>query len=158
LDAALLCAAKVFDTHRNSLTLRAILRYAEVNKGGLSAVALREVERILRDSDSELTRLESSLKAVRTRRNKLIAHLDPAVVSNPEEIAKQSQITVDDLQNVFIVAWRILNGISVLYWDLSASLRLIDVDDFEHALNLIEREKHRQLAEYEAKYGPFPGG
>jgi hypothetical protein len=158
LNAAFLYAAKVFDTHRSSLTLRAILRYAEANKGGLSAEASREVERIARESDAELTKLESSLKAVRTRRNKLIAHLDPAVVSKPGEIAKQSQLTVDDLQNVFVVAWRILNGVSVPYWEFSASLKLMDVDDFEHALNLIEREKHRQLAEYEAMYGPFPGG
>jgi hypothetical protein len=43
------------------------------------------------------------------------------VVSRPEEIARQSQITVDDLQNVFVVAWRILNGVSIPYWDLSAS-------------------------------------
>jgi hypothetical protein len=105
-----------------------------------------------------MTKLESSLKAVRIRRNKLLAHLDPVVVSKPHEVAQQSQITVDDLREIFVVAWKVLNGVSVPYWELSGSLKLIDVDDFEHALNLIESEKHRQLEEYEAKYGPFPQG
>jgi hypothetical protein len=35
LNAAFLYAAKVFDTHRGSLTLRAILRYAEAERNTL---------------------------------------------------------------------------------------------------------------------------
>jgi hypothetical protein len=155
LNAAFLYAAKIFDTHRGSLTLRAILKYADANKGDLPAERSAEVQRIVRESDAEITKLESSLKAVRIRRNKLLAHLDPVVVSKPQEVAQQSQITVDELQEIFAVAWKVLNGVSVPYWELSGSLKLIDVDDFEHALNLIESEKLRQLEEYEAKYGPF---
>jgi hypothetical protein len=158
LNAAFLYAAKIFDTHRSSLTLRAILKYAEANKDSLPAEKLAEVQRIVRESDTEITQLESSLRAVRIRRNKLLVHLDPVVASKPQEVAKQSQITVDDLQEIFVVAWQVLNTVSVLYWDLSASLKLMNVDDFEHALNLIESENHRRLEEYEAKYGPFPRG
>ena len=77
LNAAFLYAAKIFDTHRGSLTLRAILKYADANKGDLPAERSAEVQRIVRESDAEITKLESSLKAVRIRRNKLLAHLDP---------------------------------------------------------------------------------
>jgi hypothetical protein len=103
-----------------------------------------------------LPKLESALKAVGTRRNKTLAHLDPMVISKPDEVAKNSEITVEERRKIFVVAWDILNEVSVPYWDLSASLKLIGVDDYETALDLIESGKKRQRAEYEAEFGPFP--
>jgi hypothetical protein len=156
LNTAFLYAARIFDTHRDALTLRTILVRASNNRGSLSAVAAVEIDAHIKNSEGKFTELEASLRAVRTRRDKVLAHLDPKVLSEPDEVAKESEITVDELQKIFVVAWEILNGVSDPYWGLSASLKLIDVDDYETALDLIEAAKKRQLAEIEAKFGPIP--
>jgi HEPN superfamily AbiU2-like protein len=156
LDTAFLYAAKIFDRNRGSLSLWTVLRYAEENKRSLPGETSTVIERVVAGSRVELTKLDDSLKAVRTRRDKVIAHLDAQFVSNPEKVAEQSQIAVNDLQKIFVVAFRLLNNISIPYWQSSASLELIGVNDFEHALQLIEREKKRERAEYEAEFGSLP--
>ena len=100
--------------------------------------------------------MESALKAVETRRNKTLAHLDPMVVSNPVKVAENSVITVDDLQRIFAFAWQVLNGVSTPYWDTSFSYQLIGVDDYEAVLDWIVSGKKRQREQYKAEFGPFP--
>lgn len=156
LNTTILHAARIFDTHPDSLNIHTILKRADTDKGSLSPEAAETLTEGLQVAKIELPKLESALKAVRTRRNKTLAHLDPMVVSRPDEVAKNSEITVQDLRKIFVVAWDILNEVSVHYWDLSASIDLVGVDDYETALDLIESGKKRQRAEYEAEFGPFP--
>ena len=157
LDAAFLYAAKVFDTHRKPLTLWTILRDAQANIGSLSPEASNELSQVLLESDTKLVKLESSLKAVRIRRNKVIAHLDLDAVRNPDKVTKRSQISVDDLKNIFEVALEILNGVSGPYWGLYGSLKLLDVDDFERALDLIKQQKQNLFAEIKAEFPDMIG-
>jgi len=156
LNTAILHAARIFDTHKGMLNLEKILRRANANKGTLSPESANDLRDNLREARAKLPKLKSTLEAVSIRRNKTLAHLDPKVVSKPEEIEKKSEITVDQLEKLFTTAWEILNRVSVPYWDLSASLKLIDVDDYELALDYIVKGKKRLLEEYEAEFGPFP--
>jgi AbiU2 len=116
LNTAILHAARIFDTHKDSLNIHTILKRANADKGTLSPEVAKGLSEGLRDVKTKLPKLESALKAVRTRRNKTLAHLDPMVVSKPDEVAQNSEITVEELRKIFVVAWNILNEVSVPYW------------------------------------------
>lgn len=116
LNTSVLCAAKIFDRHRDSLNVRTILARAAAEKGSVPASAAKMLADNPRDAGARLPGIESVLEAIKTRRDKILAHLDRDLVAKPEEVVKKSQLTVDELENVFSVAERILNGVSAPYW------------------------------------------
>jgi hypothetical protein len=153
LSTAFLYAAKIFDGHRDSLNIEYVLRRAEAERRSLPQNAVKPLEESLLAAKNKMPELKSALEAVRTRRDKVLAHLDKEVVSKPSQVAQDSEITVSELQKIFDYAWEILNGVSAFYWSFSFSHELLDIDDYEGVLDWVEKGKKRQLEEYEANYG-----
>jgi AbiU2 len=54
LNTAILHAARIFDTHRDSLNIRRILKRAHVGKGSLSVKVAKELEVSLRKANKKL--------------------------------------------------------------------------------------------------------
>ena len=156
LNTAILHAARIFDTHRDSLNIQKLLNRADSEQGTLSQDQRKVLAEAVAEGNARLLNLEPVRNAVNTRRSKTLAHLDPKIVSNPIEVVKQSEITVADLDGIFDSAWQVLNGISAVYWDLSFSHQLIGVDDCELVVDYVASFKKRQREEYEAEFGPFP--
>jgi len=156
LCAAFLYAARVFDTHHDALTIHTILRKAGHEMGTLSPKTQKVVRGNLSSAKTKLLALQAIVDSVRTRRDKVLAHLDLKVITHPDEVTRESQISVKELENLFRAAWEILNEISGSFWEITSILDLVDIDDYERPMSLIEKAKKIEREEYEAEFGPLP--
>jgi AbiU2 len=117
----------------------------------------KELEENLREANEKLPQLKSALDAVRTRRNKILAHLDPMVVSKPDEVAKKSELTVDELHEIFVVAWEILNDVSRRLMLRVPESRMRYVDHVQqHGTALFQRVCEMDLEGIVAKHSLAP--
>ena len=140
-DAAFTYAAKLFDTSAKSLKLENVLRDAKANSGLGDDVAA-SLKIAIDNARKKIAGLKFQVDAIRSRRNKLLAHLDREAILQPEEIAKKSDLTADELKKVFESVWDILNDISKPFvFDDSGDLEFGNIGDVENALNLIARTK-----------------
>jgi hypothetical protein len=147
LDRALLNAAKTFDAHKDALNLRKILNCAGENKRTLSGENQKRLTEFFPKAERQLSEIASSLSAIQTRRDKIIAHLDRKAVSDPQNVIAESRITLDELKKVHDTAWKIIQEVSTIFWDQTPLLPLVDVDDYEWPLSLVRAEKKRQFGE-----------
>lgn len=147
LDRALLNAAKTFDGHRDAMNLRKILNCAGENKRDLSEENQKRLTKFFPQAERQIGAIESTLSAIQTRRDKIIAHLDRKTVSDPQKVIADSQVTLDDLKKVYGVAWKIIQEVSTIFWDETPLLPLVDVDDYEWPLSFVRDEKKRQFEE-----------
>lgn len=147
LDRALLNAAKTFDRHKDALHLRKVLNCAGENKRSLSGENQKTLTEFFPEAKLQIEKIESTLSAIQTRRDKVIAHLDRKTVSDPQKVIADSQVTLNDLKKVYVVAWNIIQELSTIFWDQTPLLPLVDVDDYEWPLSFVRDEKKRQFEE-----------
>lgn len=149
LERALLNAAKTFDSHKDSLSLGKVLNCAGQNKRVLEEENQKKLARFLPEAERQIGEVESNLSAIQTRRDKIIAHLDRKVASDPQSVIAESNVTLDELKKVYEVAWKIIQEISEIFWDQVPWLPVVDVDDYGWPLSFVRDEKKRQLRELE---------
>ena len=97
--------------------------------------------------------MQGKLEPLRAKRNRIIAHSEPTIVTDPEKLAKLTLVTFADLNDIFSIAGRILNELTAAYSDTSADYDLLDVDDYTGVLQLIADAKHDFFDSYERDYG-----
>ena len=76
LEAAQMYAAKLFDTHRGAETIETLLSTAGRNTQLFANGSPQEVRAAVRSAKHRVRGLGRVMKAVRLRRNKMLAHLD----------------------------------------------------------------------------------
>lgn len=117
LDLAQLIAFKLFDLRHGTMTVEYLLDRAEELKTSFPNATAGQVEAVVDIARGQIVSLGDSLKKIRAKRNRVLAHVDPAIVSSPEKVAKQVELTFSDLNLVLNTAGNILNEISVKFRD-----------------------------------------
>jgi hypothetical protein len=117
LDLAQLIAFKLFDLRHGTMTVEYLLDRAEELKTSFPNATAGQVEAVVDIARGQIVSLGDSLKKIRAKRNRVLAHVDPAIVSSPEKLAKQVELTFSDLNLVLNTAGNILNEISVKFRD-----------------------------------------
>src|SRR5579863_1852755 len=148
LDSAFLYAARIFDADKRSHTLEKVLDSAAGLRTSLSRERRLLLDESLTAAPGEIARLQFALQAVRVRRDKMLAHLDPDMVRDPHKIIGKGTITLQELQSIFDAAWTILNGVYSAFWELTFSLKLSDIDDYDSVINYVEMAKKLERARY----------
>lgn len=140
-DAAVMCLAKVFDSHHpRAVSLTMLLKCANSNQGRFNGLPKGEVSKFVKGQRLLLQEMESKAKAVLDRRNQRLAHLDPFPKS-----AKELEVKFDEAERLYEDARMMLNTISKAYRGKNAMLlseaeRVQGWDDYHNLINLIERE------------------
>jgi len=138
------------------MTIGHLLAEAGKLKNAFGNATPLKVEAIVRIAHSQITeRLTSPLKQIRSKRNRLLAHLDRTTVSDPEKVAEQVKVTFSDLNVIFDVAGRVLNDVSVVFCDVSPSYDMMGSEDYKRAIDLIVDAKCAQIRNCEAEFGPW---
>ncbi|MHB8540252.1 MAG: hypothetical protein ACYDCD_04815 [Candidatus Acidiferrales bacterium] len=100
--------------------------------------------------------IEDPLKRIRAKRNRILAHVDPTIVTQPEKVAEKTEIKFVDLNLIFDTAGDIVNSISVAFRDAFSILELIGATDYENAIQLIVDAKHAQADHYQEEFSEAP--
>jgi hypothetical protein len=152
LDAAQLRAFKLFDSRNGTMTLEYLLTIAEDTGVNFRAHPERLPE-LFDTCRAHIASVQGKLEPLRAKRNRIIAHSEPTIVTDPEKLAKLTTVTFADLNDIFSSAGRILNEVTVAYSDAFSDYDLLDVDDYTWALQLIADAKHDFFESYERDFG-----
>ena len=158
LDAAQLLAFKVFDSRPGSMTLEYLLKLADEGVK-FQKVTPQQVSKLVSAERAKIVSIRPKLAPIEAKRNRILAHADPTVVTDPDKIAKQTRVTFDDLDSIFKIAGQILNNVSVAFHDVSSVFDLADVDDYQSVIQRVADAKHDELDKYEREFkeaAPFP--
>jgi len=155
LDVAQLIAFKLFDPRHGTMTVEYLLARAEELKGSFANATAGQVEDMVKTARMRIATISDSLKKIRAKRNRVLAHVDVTIVSNPEKLAKDVELTFSDLNVVLATAGSILNDLAVASRDISPLYDMIGADDYKSAVALIVDAKCAQIRTYEAEFGPW---
>lgn len=156
LDAAQMLAFKLFDTRRGSMTIEYLLGRAMECSPGFQGATPTQVSEIIGAARNQILAIEDPLKRIRAKRNRILAHVDPTIVTQPEKVAEKTEIKFVDLNLIFDTAGDIVNSISVAFRDAFSILELIGATDYENAIQLIVDAKHAQADHYQEEFSEAP--
>lgn len=158
-DIAQLIAFKLFDPRRGTMTIEYLLSECEHRPNEFRNGSPSQVNAAITIARTQIANLNAPLKPIRAKRNRIIAHTDPTLVTNPEALARQVQVTISDLNQIFGTSGLILNEINLLLRDTTSVLELIQASDYESLFTLIEEAKCAQIKAYETEFNqrwPYP--
>jgi hypothetical protein len=114
-DASLMCANRLFDKNSAAVSIPRLLQAASKCAGTFRSANVQEVRQLLAASEARVIKIEKTLKAVRTRRNKTLAHTAPDTLSDPATYKEQGHVTYRELGEVFEEAAIIVDSMSRAY-------------------------------------------
>ena len=159
LDRAQLLASKLFDKQNNAMTIERLLATAEKYKNECPHATPDEVQAILDTARVEMNSLAGPLRPIRAKRNRILAHSDPTIVSDPEMLEEQVKVSWSDLNRIFRVGGQILNEVSRAFQNVTSSMEILGTEDYQMVIDLVADAKHAQVDDYEKESGepcPFP--
>jgi hypothetical protein len=111
------------------------------------------MEAVVKIARTQIANLNAPLKKIRAKRNRVLAHVDQAIVRDPAKLARQVELTFSDLNLVLNTGGSILNELSVKLRDSSPLYDMIGADDYQSAIHLITDAKCAHIRNYEAEFG-----
>jgi hypothetical protein len=159
LDMAQLLAYKLFDTQGNAMTIEGLLATAEEHCSAFEHAAPEEVQAIVQIARVQIGNLDRPLKLVRAKRNRILAHSDPTIITDPARLEKEVKVTLPDLNQIFFVAGSVLNEISRVFKDTTSIMEIIGGKDYKSVIDLVSDAKSAQVDAWEKEFSepcPFP--
>jgi len=153
LDTAQLIAFKLFDPQKRTMTVEYLLEHAAEIQGSFAHATPAQVDAIIKIARAQIANLDAPLTKIRTKRNRMLAHLDPTTVQDPVRLSKQVELTFSDLNLVLSTAGDILNELSRGFRDSMSFYDIVSADDYKNAIGLIADAKCAQIRAYEAEFG-----
>jgi AbiU2 len=135
-DCGAITAAKIFD--RNShvsfhTLLSTALRDFSLFKHGSEA----EVRKLVDEAKIFLKGAEPTVVAIRTRRDKTLAHLDAGPIVSPEPYKLAGRFTYSDLDRLLEESGKFLNKFCQLYNGRTFPLDFEDVNDYQRVFDAL---------------------
>jgi len=153
LEHAQMSIARVYDTTRGSVTVPRMLDLAKRCTDSFVRGEQQQIEELIAKGERTVVELDPVLKAIRTRRNTRLAHLDRRSVSDPNTFSEEARLTFPDLRKAFEETEHLLIDISSLHDGTVGDLRFAGGDDYKAVLHNLRRYKCAYIREYERQYG-----
>jgi hypothetical protein len=156
LDIVQLVAFKLFDTRNGTMTIEYLLDRAAECADSFQKATPSEVAALIAECRSKISSIAGPLAPLREKRNRILAHVDPTIIKNPERLAKACAVTFADLDLIFKIAGEILNSLNVAFCDTSSSMDIMGGDDYESIVQLVVDAKHAMVDRFETEFGETP--
>ena len=153
VELAQMAIARLYDKARNTVTVRTML-YQAANEIDLfqRGEHQQKCDGILKSAHRVID-LQPILDAIRVRRNKWLAHLDPDTVRDPAALATKAKLSIPDLDLAFQETEKILLELSSLYEGVIGELQFLGGDDYKVALDWIRKAKCAYIERFEREHG-----
>jgi hypothetical protein len=153
LELAQMYAAKLYDAHKNAVTVLTLLAIAEQQAGSFQNGQPREVRAAIAKAKTQIAGMNIPLASITKRRNEALAHLAPKSVVNRTGLNVTANLTVADLRTVFSETEKIVRTMDTLYSGVTGELRYLGQDDYEAVLDFVAAGKCAEAADYERLSG-----
>jgi hypothetical protein len=114
LEAAQLCAARLFDSHGDCAGIPWLLKQAKHRPAEFSHRAANELKDAIAEAEEICAAKARVVAAIKHGRDRWLAHLDRRTIREPEQFEKDAQLTYSELEELFACASRILNTMADL--------------------------------------------
>jgi hypothetical protein len=151
LEAAQLCAARLFDTQGDSVGIPWLLRQAKHRREEFNFRTADDRNLAMAASEEICAAQEKVLAAIKHRRDRWLAHLDRRTIRDPEQFAKDAALTYPELEALFDGAAEILNMMADLCGQAGFLIFGDDYNDLPRTLALIEKGVEANARELEEK-------
>jgi hypothetical protein len=152
LELAQMAVARLYDKTKGAVTIRTLLYDAAQQLSTFQNATPKEAEETILESARRVIVLQPILDAIRSRRNKWLAHLDPATVANPSTVAARATLTMPDLENAFRETEKIVVELFARHQGVFGELEFIGGDDYQMALDWIRSAKCTFIENYEKEF------
>ncbi|MFZ0886018.1 MAG: hypothetical protein WAN14_21630 [Candidatus Acidiferrales bacterium] len=153
LELAQIYASRMYDTHRGTITINALIDRCEEGAKSFDHGTEEQVLAAVSWCRGAVESIQITLEAIRKRRNKALAHLDPRFVANPTYLNTEAALTIPDLTKVFEQTEKILQRIDAVHSGTIGELKYLGHDDYQVVLDLVADAKCAEAAEFEKLYG-----
>lgn len=153
LELSQIAAARLYDRSKDSVTVEAMLYAAASQAGTFQYGNLRQVENAILKSVQRVIAIQPIVDAIRRRRDKWLAHLDPETVRDPAALTAKAKLTIPDLGRVFKETEEIVLEVCSLHEGVIGELRYLGGDDYKSALEWIRKAKCIFIERYEKEFG-----
>ena len=158
LELAQMAVARLYDTTKGAVTIRTMLRDAAEQLSTFQNATPKEAEEAIQRGALRVIAIQPILDAIRRRRNKWLAHLDPGFIADPIALAARANLTLPDLDKAFSETEKTLVELFSRHQGVFGELEFIGGDDYEMALNWIRSAKCTFFENYEKEFGrPLDG-
>ena len=162
LEAAQLCAARLFDIHEDCAGIPWLLKQAKYRAEEFNHRTSIDLEHAIAEAEESCAAKAKVLAAIKHRRDRWLAHLDRRTIRDRDQFAKDAQLTYPELEQLFACAAEILNTMADLRGQAGFLIFGDDYDDLHHTLSLVEKGVQANAQELERRTnlpdsGPAPG-
>ena len=120
----------------------------------------QQVIAVIAKSKTAVRDLEPVLTAIRVRRNKWLAHLDPETVRDPQALSINAKLTFEDLDRAFEETEKILGWLDGLFDGRVGPIHFVGGNDYRGLLKRVRwsvSEEQKQFgAKFETQFGHPP--
>ena len=152
LELAQMAVARLYDKTQGAVTIRTMLYDAAQQLSTFQNATPKEAEEAILKSAQRVIVLQPILDAIRRRRNKWLAHIDPATVANPATVAARATLTMPDLESAFRETEGIVVDLFARHQGVFGELEFIGGDDYQMALDWIRSAKCTFIENYEKEF------
>jgi len=142
-DCATLSLARIFDRHTDSISIHSLLALALSSAAAFEYGTEVEVRTAVAEAQIVVDDCESAMRALRTRRNKSVAHSDRGPMLHPDQYVEDGRISYSQMDELFAKLGKILDKMSILHAGRSMPLTLPGADDYKHLLAIVANAKRR---------------
>ena len=154
LYSAQMYANKLFDTHGNAVTVPSFLEMARQRKSKFRHADDKRVLEGIAEAEGTIANLTPTINTLRARRNDFLAHLSPRMAFVPQELRKETGITLAQLREVLQEGGKIVNQFLQM-WNMSVdSLFMLHSDDYKEIFSLLSKQLCSEIKAHEAKFEP----
>lgn len=156
LEAAQLCAARLFDEHKDCAGIPWLLKQAKQRREEFSRRSADELDKAIREAEGICAAETPVLASLKVRRDRWLAHLDKKTIKDPEQFENDTKLTYQELEGLFACAEIILNGMADQRGEAGFLIFGDDYDDLSHAIDLMEKGAQANAEELQRRIGPCP--
>ena len=146
LSYAILALAKIFDKHKDAISIEYLLNYSEQNADAFPYARREDVSKSVPEYRSNLATVAPIIENIREQRGRIMAHLDKRLVKKPENVFAYPPLNLEEVESVFGLAFSIINNyckyLGSEFARLDHSRRRV-TGDFEYLVRLIEKDNAR---------------
>lgn len=139
-DAAQMTVARIYD-RTSAASIHKLFSAALQEAETFTYASPKDVQKAVQESQDAIRTIEQALKAIRTRRNQTMAHLDSRPFADPAGYVKGGMVSYRQLDELFKTTSRILNRFSLLHRGAEFPLVLKDCTDYERVINILAKSK-----------------
>ena len=150
IDLAQMAIARLYD--RKGVTVRRMLDEAKLQTKSFKKGTPQQVIEVIAKSKTAVLNLGPVLTAIRHRRNKWLAHLDPETVRDPQALSTNAKLTFGDLDRAFEETEKILGWLDALFDGRVGPIHFVGGNDYRGLIKRVRWSVSEEQKQFDAKF------